>query len=55
MLPEILDTGLLACALPLAAGVFLFGIYTVIKTESSLGRAAQSAPVLELGLTAEPH
>lgn len=38
MLLEVIDTGLLAWVLPLSASVLLFGIYSVIKTETRLGR-----------------
>ncbi|WP_168206446.1 hypothetical protein [Labrenzia sp. PHM005] len=53
MLPEVLDTGLFACAMPLAASVLLFGIYSVIRTESALERSARAAFVSDQSATAD--
>ncbi len=42
MLLEVIDTGLLAWAMPLAASVLLFGIYSVVKAETNLYRNTQA-------------
>ncbi|XYK81445.1 MAG: hypothetical protein ROO70_04325 [Labrenzia sp.] len=42
MLYDVIDTGLLALVMPLAASVLLFGIYLVIKTDMNLERDERS-------------
>lgn len=42
MLYEVIDTGLLALVMPLAASVLLFGIYLVVKTDMNFERDARS-------------